>query len=89
LRPLATRWAGGAKREPVALSLSRTSYTRRMPVEGVAQIPRCEECDALWLPADPERWRAYLGCDEDLDEPGERYFYCPECGEREFGESHG
>ena len=55
-----------------------------MPVEGVALIPTCEECDALWLPADPERWRAYLGCEEDLDERAELYFYCPACAEREF-----
>jgi hypothetical protein len=27
---------------------------------------------------------ARFGCDEDLDEPGELYFYCPECAEREF-----
>ena len=60
-----------------------------MPVEGVALIPRCEECDALWLPADPERWRVYLDCEEDLDERAELYFYCPECAERQFGESHG
>lgn len=88
LRPLATRLLG-LSREPVTLPLSRTSYTRRMPVEGVALIPRCEECDAPWLPGDPERWRAYPGCEEDLDEPAELFFYCPECGEREFGESHG
>jgi hypothetical protein len=35
------------------------------------------------LPADEERWRAYLGRD-DLDEPGEVVSYCPECAEREF-----
>jgi len=55
-----------------------------MPVEGIALIPSCEECDALWLPADDERWRAYFGCEEDLDERGELYFYCPDCAEREF-----
>jgi len=77
--------AWGAKREAVALPLSLApSYTRRMPVEGVALIPRCEECDAPWLPADPERWRAYLGCDEDLDEPADVFFYCPECADRKF-----
>jgi hypothetical protein len=34
-----------------------------------------------WLPADQERWRAHL----TDDEPPEVAFYCPECGEREFG----
>jgi hypothetical protein len=24
----------------------------RMSAEGVAVIPRCAECDAIWLPAD-------------------------------------
>jgi hypothetical protein len=33
--------------------------------------------------ADDERWRAYHGGDE-LDEPAELAFYCPECAEREF-----
>jgi hypothetical protein len=42
--------------------------------------------DARWLPADKDRWSAYLG-GEDLDEPAELVFYCPECGEREFGPS--
>jgi hypothetical protein len=50
----------------------------------VALIPKCAECEAHWLRADEERWRAYLGCDEDLDEPAKVVFYCPECGEREF-----
>jgi hypothetical protein len=36
------------------------------------------------LPADEERWRAYLGGD-DLDAPAELIFYCPDCAEREFG----
>ena len=26
----------------------------------VAQIPKCAECDVVWRPDDPERWRAYL-----------------------------
>lgn len=40
-RPPATRWAGGpsANRSPCR-AFSCTSYTRRMPVEGVALIPR-------------------------------------------------
>lgn len=56
-----------------------------MKAERVALVPRRTECEAAWLPADEERWRAYLGCDEDLDEPAEVLFYCPECSEREFG----
>jgi len=28
--------------------------------ESVALTPRCAECEAAWLPADAERWRAYL-----------------------------
>ena len=56
-----------------------------MQVDGVALIPKCAECEAAWLPADEERWRAYFGGD-DLDEPAELAFYCPACAEREFGD---
>lgn len=35
-----------------------------MPVEGVAPIPRCAECEAAWQSADEERWSAYLTHDE-------------------------
>jgi hypothetical protein len=52
----------------------------------VALIPTCAECGARRLPADEDRWRAYLGGD-DLDEPGEIVFYCPECAQREFGDA--
>jgi len=55
-----------------------------MSAESVALIPKCVECNAVWLPADEERWRAFLGCDEQLDEPAEVALYCPECAEREF-----
>jgi hypothetical protein len=55
-------------------------------LDDVALIPACTECDAVWLPADEDRWRAYLGCDEDLGEPAEVVFYCPACAEREFGD---
>ena len=55
-----------------------------MPVEAVALIPRCTECEAAWLPADDQRWRAYHGGD-DLDELAQ-IFYCPACAEREFGD---
>jgi predicted RNA-binding Zn-ribbon protein involved in translation (DUF1610 family) len=51
-----------------------------MSIEGVALIPRCEECEAAWLPTDDERWRAYL----TDNEPAELEFYCPDCAEREF-----
>jgi hypothetical protein len=52
-------------------------------VKRVALILRCTECEAAWLPADEERWRAYLCCDEDLDEVAEFVLYSPAgmCGE--------
>jgi hypothetical protein len=53
-----------------------------MPLERVAIIPHCAECEARWLPADDERWRAYLG--GDLDEVPDVISYCPECAAREF-----
>jgi hypothetical protein len=37
-----------------------------MHSESVAVIPRCTECGAQWLPADEERWRAYLGSDTSM-----------------------
>jgi hypothetical protein len=46
----------------------------------IALIPHCVECDSVWLPADDERWSAYL----TDDEPPELAFYCPECVAREF-----
>jgi hypothetical protein len=49
--------------------------------EQVALIPECAECDARSLPADEERWAAYL----TDDEPPEVVLYCPACAEREFG----
>jgi hypothetical protein len=48
--------------------------------ESVAVIPSCAECEARWLPADDERWSAYL----TDDEPAEVIFYCPDRAEREF-----
>lgn len=48
-----------------------------MSAESVALIPKCAECEAAWLPADEDRWKAYLGGDEHLDEPAEVVFYCP------------
>lgn len=52
-----------------------------MSAEQVALIPHCPECEASWLPADDERWRAYLGGDE----PPELALNSPDCAEREFG----
>jgi hypothetical protein len=53
-------------------------------LEGVALIPKCAECGAVWLPADAERWHAHLGIDEHIEEPAELVFYCPECAETEL-----
>jgi hypothetical protein len=50
--------------------------------ESVILIPECAECEVPWLPADEERWSAYL----TDDEPPEIAFYCPGCAEREFEE---
>jgi hypothetical protein len=44
-----------------------------MRAEAVALILGCVECDARWLPADGDRWEAYL----TDDEPPELAFYCP------------
>lgn len=54
--------------------------------KSVALIPKCAECESAWLPADEERWRAYLGGD-DLNETVEVVFYCPSCAGRELGPS--
>jgi hypothetical protein len=51
-----------------------------MSAQNVALIPRCAECESVWLPADEKRWAAYL----TDDEPPELVFYCPGCAEREF-----
>jgi hypothetical protein len=53
-----------------------------MRAESVAILPKCAECEALWLPADKERWSAYL----TDDEPPELAFFCAVCAERESGE---
>jgi hypothetical protein len=34
--------------------------------EQIALIAHCASCGALWLPADEERWSAYLTDDEDV-----------------------
>ena len=56
-----------------------------MQAKSGALIPECAECERPWLPADEERWRAYLGGD-DLHKPGEVVFMCPDCAKREFGD---
>jgi hypothetical protein len=35
-----------------------------MRTESVALVPSCAECESAWLPADKERWQAWLTCDE-------------------------
>jgi hypothetical protein len=52
-----------------------------MALESLVLIPKCAECEAVWLPADEARWQAWL----TDDEPPELAFYCPDCAEREFG----
>jgi hypothetical protein len=52
----------------------------RVSAKQVALIPQCAECGEVWLPADRERWEAFL----TDDEPPEVAFYCLECAEREF-----
>jgi hypothetical protein len=51
-----------------------------MSGERIAQIPQCAECREVWLPADEDRWKAYLDTDDEL------VFYCGECAKRAFGE---
>ena len=53
-----------------------------MAEPAVVLIPKCVECDQMWLPWDTDRWQAYWiddGPDEVL------LFYCAECAKREFG----
>ena len=51
----------------------------------VALVSKCVTCGEIWLPWDTDRWSAYIGGD-DLIDPGEIFFYCPECAIREFGD---
>jgi hypothetical protein len=62
---------------------SSSPHAFRIPAvsaEQVALIPQCAECGEVWLPADEDRWRAYLDTDSEL------VFYCPTCAEREFSD---
>jgi hypothetical protein len=43
-----------------------------------ALVPECAECGRPWLPADEDRWRAYL------DDEDEVRFFCRVCAAREF-----
>lgn len=52
-----------------------------MTAEPVALIPQCAECRMVWLPRDEEHWAAYV----TDDDPPEIVFYCPQCSERELG----
>jgi hypothetical protein len=58
----------------------RPERINSVSTEWLVLIPQCAECDEVWLPADEERWSAYLDTDSVL------VFYCLECAEREFGE---
>ena len=58
-----------------------------LSAERVAQILRCAECGRVWLPSDGDRWRALRIDDPTTGEPPELGFFCPDCAEREFGES--
>ena len=69
------RGAGECQRRPPALGRAGSDEaSHRLGLE------------ARWLPMDAERWQAHLGCDEDLDEPAELFFYCSTRAEREFGD---
>jgi hypothetical protein len=78
--------AGGKRRDadqpPVLIVEKGVLDSHAVDTWQVALIPSCTECDARWLPADEERWRAYL----TDDEPPELAFFCPECSEREFAD---
>ena len=53
-----------------------------MDAHPVELILECAQCEIPWLPADEERWRAYL----TDDDPPELAFFCPACSEREFAD---
>jgi hypothetical protein len=42
----------------------------------------CAERHRAWLPAVEDRWRAYLGIDELIDEPAALVFYSREASRR-------
>jgi len=77
--PLRPRGALGYRKLAVRLLLEHGHGFKISPC--FALIPRCVECEAVWLSIDDKRWQAWL----TDDEPAEVVFYCPECAEREFG----
>jgi hypothetical protein len=38
-----------------------------MRADQVALVPECSECERPWLPADEERWHAYLTDDQSAE----------------------
>jgi hypothetical protein len=66
-----TAWSRGEAQGAKLVCGRSAPPTLRVPVEGVALIQKCAECEARWLPDAEERWQARLGCDEYLDEPAE------------------
>jgi len=50
-----------------------------MRAEQVVMTPTCSEWKAVWLPADEERWRAYLDSDDEVQ------FFCESCGNTRYG----
>jgi hypothetical protein len=71
--------AGESKRSS-GLPAPRPGEVSTLSAEQVALIPQCAECREVWLPADEDRWKAYLDTDDVL------VFFCPECAKREFGQ---
>jgi hypothetical protein len=59
-------------------SIAACSYLPRLQPMSPGKLPSfpSAECGEVWLPADEDRWRAYLDAGGEL--------YCPECAEREF-----
>src|SRR2546430_4287858 len=55
------------RRPPRSTLFPYTTLFRSLTVsaERVALIPRCIECGDIWLPADEDRWRAYLDRSEE------------------------
>jgi hypothetical protein len=49
------------------------------PIRRIELVPKCVECDAVWLPADEDRRQLHQ---VDVDELA---WYCPACAVREFG----
>jgi hypothetical protein len=74
--------ASGRERNEVWSLRTRPKPSAVKSAAAGALFPSCAECEAGWLPADEDRWSAYL----TDDEPPELAFYCAECAEREFGD---